>query len=329
MALAEAGAWCNLNHPIMRILLALLVALLPGWAMPCDVCGIFLGIQPNDRMSSVSLLYRYRRLEGAVGGASLAKMVKHGGHDAVAGPRRYRELYQVLELRGELWLSPRLAVLGALPLVNNYQAVDGIISADVYGVGDPLLLARYLVANTRCTTTDERTVHRVMLGAGAKAPLGRNNLTYRDAVVAHDLQPGTRAWDALFSAEYSVRRGRNGASIITIGRANGHDGDGYRMGHGLSTTVEAFRRYELGQEWKLLPALGLYHELTGKDAHHDEPVAGTGSSTFYTHAGVRVWWRSWALLGTFQYAFARQLGELMVPNRERVIVGLTYNLKQH
>jgi hypothetical protein len=317
------------THP-MRLHLALMAALLSYSASACDVCGIFLGIQPNDRRSSVSLLYRYRHLEGTVGGALAAKAIpKHAGHDGAEGPLRYRELYQVLEVRADYWFTERFAVLGALPVVNNYQAVDGVIRADVYGVGDPLVLARYLVANTRCTTTDERTVHRLMLGAGAKLPLGRNDLRYRDAEVAHDLQPGTSTLDALVSAEYSVRRNRNGASLTALGRVNGTASDAYRMGHGISTTIEAFRRFDLNEHTNLMPSMGVYHELAGSDEHQGEAVSGSGSSTFFTHAGIRVWWRSWAIMGTFQYAVARQLGEYMVPNRERLILGLTYNLNQH
>lgn len=315
----------------MRLFFALLAALLPFMGMACDVCGIFLGIQPHDRTSSISLLYRYRHLEGTLPTALLTKgYPKHGDHGVAteSGTARYRELYQVAELRADFWLSDRFAVLAAIPFVNNYQARDGIIRADVYGMGDPLVLGRYLAANTKCTTTDERTVHRLMLGAGGKLPLGRNDLTYRDAEVGHDLQPGTRTWDVLMSAEYSMRRGRNGGSLSAIARANTENDEGHRMGHGLSTTLEAFRRYDLREDLKLMPSLGVYHELSGKDAYHGEAMTGTGSSTLFTHAGVRVWWRSWAIMGTFQYAIARQLGEQMVPNRERLIVGLTYNLKQ-
>ncbi|MBK9176495.1 MAG: hypothetical protein IPM46_09180 [Flavobacteriales bacterium] len=316
----------------MRLYFALLAALLPFMGMACDVCGIFLGIQPHDRTSSISLLYRYRHLEGTVPTALLTKgSPKHGDHIATTanGASRYRELYQVAELRADIWLSDRFAVLAAIPVVNNYQAVDGIIRADVYGIGDPLVLGRYLVANTKCTTTDERTVHRLLLGAGAKLPLGRNDLTYSDAEVGHDLQPGTRTWDALLSAEYSVRHDRNGGSLTTISRVNTGNADGHRMGHGLSTTLEAFRRYDLREDLKLMPSLGVYHELSGKDAHNGEAMSGTGSSTFFTHTGFRVWWRSWAIMGTFQYAIVRHLGEQMIPNRERVVVGLTYNLKQN
>ena len=237
-----------------------------------------------------------------------------------------RDSYQVAELRGDLWWSPRFATLVSLPLVNNYRAVDGIIQNDVYGMGDPLFITRYLLVNTKCLTEDERTVHRVMIGAGAKLPLGRHDMTYNGHEVETDQQPGTGSLDLLASTEYMVRRGRNGARLSMIGRYTGSNADEYRLGHGLSTTVEAFRRFDFGADWKLMPSLGMYHELSGKDAMDGSSVQGTGSSTLFTHAGVRVWWRSWGFTSTFQYAVARTLGEQMIPNRERVVLGLTYNL---
>ncbi len=312
----------------MRHLVVVGLALLPILTTACDVCGIFLGIQPHDRTSTIGLLYRYRRLEGTLPGVS--KALKHGDH-AVSTPddMRHRELYQVVELRADLWLTKRLAVLAAVPAVNNYSAVNGKVSADVYAVADPYAIARYLVANTKCTTSDERTAHRVMLGIGAKVPVGQTAMRYREAEVQHDQQPSTGAWDLLGSAEYSVRRNRNGAAITVIGRRNGEGADGHRMGHGISTTLELFRRYERGADWKVLPSLGAYHELAGKDTHDGEAIDGTGSSTLFTHAGLRMWWRSWGFQGAFQYAVARQLGEQMIPNRERFVLGLTYNIKQH
>ena len=315
----------------MKTILVAWMLLMASIGQACDVCGIFLGIQPHDRTSSFSLLWRYRRLEGTLPGlASKMALPKHGGHstggEVVVGDTHYRELYQVAELRGDIWWSQRFATLVSLPLVNNYRAVNGVISNDVYGVGDPVVIGRYLLVNTKCLTTDERTVHRVMLGAGAKMPLGRSDMTYHDELVGTDQQPGTGSWDALVSAEYMVRRGRNGASLSMIGRYNGVNSEDHRLGHGLSTTAEVFRRWDLNEDLKLMPSIGLYHELSGMDADSGMEVPGTGSSTLFAHAGSRVWWRSWGLSATLQVAIARTLGEEMVPNRERVVIGLTYNL---
>ena len=87
-----------------------------------------------------------------------------------------------------------------------------------------------------------------------------------------------------------------------------------------------FHRFDFGERWKFMPSLGVYHELSGKDARHGLPVACTCSCTLFTHIGSRVWWRSWAVTASFRYAVACNFGALMVPNRERIVVGMTYNL---
>ena len=313
----------------MKHFLAAWMALMTATtSLGCDVCGIFLGIQPHDRTSSASLFWRYRRLEGTLATGGVPLPVKHGNHattDAVpAQDQHYRELYQVAEVRGDIWWSDRWATLVSVPLVNNYRAVDGIIDNDVYGIGDPFFITRYLVVNTKCTTTDERTVHRVMLGGGAKLPLGRTDVLYNGGEVVHDQHPGSGSWDLLLSAEYMVRRGSNGASLNMVARRNGTNDHDYRMGHGLSTTVEYFHRWDIG-DWKVLPSVGAYHELAGLDAEVGEPVSGTGSSTFFTHTGVRLWWRSIGITTTYQRAIAQHIGADMIPNKERFVLGLTYN----
>jgi hypothetical protein len=304
--------------------------LLPAVSLACDVCGIYLGVQPHDRRSSVSALWRFRQLEGDLTSSTKMARPKHGGHGVdgipLTGLDHYEELYQVLEVRADLWLADRVSMLASVPVVNNYRAVNGYIVADVYGLGDPFLIARYLVANTKCLTENERTVHRLLIGGGAKMPLGRNDRVYQDVPVAVDLQPGTGTWDLLGSAEYMVRRGSNGASVAILGRLNGTNADGYRLGNGLSTTAEVFRRWDIGEDTKIMPSLGLYHELSGRDEEDDVTVLGTGSSTLFTNTAIRVWWRNWSLTTALQYAVAWQTGALMVPNRMRVVSGITYNL---
>lgn len=316
----------------MRHLLAAWgLLLLPAMAQACDVCGIFLSVQPHDRTSSVSTLWRFRHLEGRLSTPALVQGApKHGGHGVegvvLTGNDHYRELYQVLEVRADLWLTDRLALLASVPMVNNYRAVNGIITTDIYGVGDPFLLGRYQLVNTKCLTEEERTVHRLMVGAGAKLPAGRSNVRFLEQEVALDMQPGTGTIDLLGAVEYTVRRGRNGAAINLLGRMNTANASAYRLGHGLSTTAEVFRRWDVGDDLRWMPSLGLYHELSGRDAEANVVVQGTGSSTLFTHIGSRLWWRNWMLMTNLQLATVVNAGDLMVPNRMRIVAGLTYNL---
>ncbi|HQW86884.1 MAG TPA: hypothetical protein PLH93_06850 [Flavobacteriales bacterium] len=289
--------------------------------LACDVCGLFLGIQPKDRSTTVGLFYRFRQLDGMLGTAGV---LKHGGHSATTtADQHYTELYQVLELRGDVWFGPRFAVMASVPLVNNYQGVDGYARADLYGVGDPFVLARYVLANTRGLSDVPRTVHRFTVGLGGKVPLGATDRTWAGQEVGHDLQPGTGSWDGLASAEYLVRRQRWGGSLAVTGRLNSVGAGDHRMGHGLSATAEGFHQVPIGA-FTLAPSLGLYAEHAGMDRQNDGKVPGTGANTLFTHVGSRVWWRNWMVTVNHQYAVARSSGEWMIPNRQRAILGITY-----
>jgi len=300
---------------------ALAWATLP--ALGCDVCGMFMSLQPNDRTSTIGLSWRMRYREGTYTSTGFS-LAKHGGMEPAPVDTRYREIYQVADLRADLWFGQRFAVLASLPLVNNYQSVDGLTSADVYGVGDALFIARYLVANTTCGPNEHKARHRFMLGAGAKLPTGATDRTFMGETVGPDLQPGTGSLDLMGSLEYLYRKGKWGAALNAIGRYNGEHA-GYRFGHGLNLTTEAFRIIEAG-DIRIMPSAGAYVELAAEDAQNGTAVSGTGGPTLFTHLAARTWWRSWSVGLTWQHAVVDEQGAMMVPNRERVIIGMTYNI---
>jgi hypothetical protein len=299
---------------------ALALTTLSGFG--CDVCGMFMNLQPYDRTSTIGLSWRMRYREGVYATTGFGQ-AKHGGANAPVNAL-YREIYQVADLRADLWLGQRFAVFGSLPVVNNYQSVDAATTADLFGMGDAMVIGRYLVAGTMCGPEEQRARHRFMLGAGAKLPTGPYDRTYNGEPVGPDLQPGTGTVDVLGSLEYLYRKGAWGAGLNAIGRFNGEQ-DGYRFGHGLNITAEAFRLFE-GGAFRFMPSAGGYLELAAQDEELGEPVAGTGGPTLFTHLSSRVWWRSFSLGLTWQHAVVDQQGALMVPNRERVIIGINYNI---
>ncbi len=298
------------------------LALLALPSLGCDVCGMFMSLQPNDRTSTLGLTWRMRYREGTYTTTGFG-LAKHGGAVETVNSL-YREIYQVADLRADIWFGQRFAVLASLPVVNNYQSVDGLTSADVYGVGDALFIGRYLVANTTCGPNEHKARHRFMLGAGAKLPTGATDRTFVGETVGPDLQPGSGSVDVLGSLEYLFRKGKWGASLNAIGRFNGEHA-GYRFGHGLNLTTEAFRIIEAGT-FRIMPSAGGYLELAAEDEQNGERISGTGGPTLFSHVAARGWWGSWSLGITWQHAVIDEQGAMMVPNRERVIIGITRNI---
>lgn len=313
---------------------ALLLNAFPGQACDQCGCGLLQGIQPHDRANNFSLQWRMRYLHGNITEpVSITSLAKHGGHSTGTASTTtkvsdYTEVYQAMELRGQFWLGERFSIIGAVPLVNNYQSVDNVRHADVYQVGDPMVLGRYVLFSSRCGPDSNAVRYRFTVGAGAKVPLGRHDVVQYGETLDHDLQPGTGTWDGLMSLEFMLSGARWGTSLSAVGRYNSTNDEGHRMGHALSGTAEVFRAFTFGPV-KWYPSAGGYVEAALPDRHDGATMAGTGGSTLFTHVSTRVWWRSFGILFTWQHALLQDQGELMIPNRERVVAGITYNFNKN
>lgn len=301
------------------------------WATACDICGIYLGVLPNDRRSTVGLFWRSRLMSGTtfVPATSTLLQLKHGDHAEAGVPSvevPITELVNVLELRADMRIRQHLFAMASIPVTNTYRGVNGYRVLDEYGLGDPFLLLRYQLVNTRCKSDEVRTVHRLLVGAGPKFPLGRHNLRIGEELASPDIQMGTGSWDALFTVEYAIRRGRTGGGVSVLGRWNTANPDGYRLGHGLSITGEVFHRFGT-DTLSLAPVLGAYTEFMDYDEDNGESLTGTGGSTVFAHAGLRLWWKQLAFSAFYQPALLHNEGIDLTPTQHRIVVGLTYNLK--
>ncbi len=308
---------------------ALLLSALPG--LGCDQCGcgLLTGIQPKDHANNFGLQWRMRYLHGDIIPPVAVSLAKHGGHveNAPPGPLSYTETYTVLEARGQYWIGQRASLTASIPLLNNFQAVNNIRHADIYGVGDPILLGRYVLLGSTSGPDTTRLRHRFTAGIGIKMPLGRHNVEQYGALLDHDLQPGTGTWDGLLSLEYMLRGNRWGGSFGAMGRYNGEMTDGFRFGNSASFTAEAFRVIPL-KSFTLLPSFGGYAECALPDGTHGVADQTTGGYTLFSNMGVRLWWKAWGVSVAWQQALVNNLGSMMIPNRERFVAGLTYSFEK-
>lgn len=318
---------------MIRQVLAGLVLPLAVSVYACDQCscGLLLGVQPKDHANNFGLQWRMRYLRGdlmAVGPELL--VLKHGGAhgDAPHGTQAsYIETYSVLEARGEVWFTDRASATASIPVLSNFQSVDGVAHADLQAVGDPMLLVRYAVFGSTSGLDTVRWRHRVTVGLGVKMPLGRSDVVQHGEELDHDLQPGSGTWDPLMSLEYMVRRRNWGAALGATARYNGERTDGYRMGHSGSLTAEVFRIIPLGS-FKVLPSAGCYWEGALHDREHGVADATTGGLVVFSHVGCRLWWHNLGMALTWQHALRNDLGASMVPNRNRYTAGVIYNFGQ-
>lgn len=310
---------------------ALMLFALPSVACDQCSCGLLLGVQPKDHANNFGLQYRMRYLRGdLLVPVEETRILKHGGHSHGAPDlteAEYVEVYSVLEARGQVWVGDRASISASIPLLKNLQAVNGAAHADLYAVGDPVLLARYALF---ASTTGLDTVHlrhRFTVGLGVSLPLGRTDVVQHGERLDYDLQPGTGTWDPMMSLEYVVRGTAWGGSLSAVGRYNTEAAGGHRMGHAGTFTAEVFRIIPI-KHVSLLPSAGVYGEAMLEDEMHGVPDPTTGGNTLFSSLGMQVWWRQLGLQLAWQHAVINDMGAAMVPNRHRFLAGLTYSFGQ-
>lgn len=253
---------------------------------------------------------------------SATKHAGHGGSELMFGT--YKEIYNVYEMRGRMFIGQRFYVLGMLPYVNNYRSINGQTQYDVSGIGDPMAMANYQLFNTKCYEDSIRFIHRLTVGAGVKAPMGRTDIVVDGETPDLDMQPGSGSWDILFSLEYILRYNKTGGNLNLVYRKNTANPEGYQYGDASSLRLDLFHMIET-KSVTIMPSIGVYTEYTDPDVTDSEKVNGTGGYSAFATIGAKVFIKNVVLHGLYQRAVHNDVGMLQVPNYDRLIVGLTYN----
>ncbi|MEO8733248.1 MAG: hypothetical protein ABI373_02850 [Flavobacteriales bacterium] len=304
------------------------------WSLACDQCGcgLLLGVQPYDHANNFGLQWRMRYLQGDIMNEAATdelKVLKHGGDAHANGSEmpassENTEIYMVLEARGQFWFGQHLSLTASVPLLNNYAAVDNVTETDLYAVGDPLLLGRYVVMGSKSGPDTTRLRHRLTVGFGVKLPLAKRGVTQYGQTLDPDMQPSTGTWDEMASVEYSVRGKVWGTSLSLFGRYNGTASDGFQLGHAVNFKADMFRVIPI-KSVQLLPSAGVYVEDLMTDMDNGMSDKTTGGYTVFSDLGMQLWWKDLGFSFAWQQALINDLGSQMVPNKVRLIAGLTFN----
>lgn len=208
----------------------------------CDVCSLYAGISPNDYKNTIGFYYRSRLMSGMYGTPSNGFHLKHGNADEKDKYRgkQLKEIYNVYEMRGSLFFKDRFQVMFSLPLVNNYRSVSEYTDFDIWGVGDPVVMFNGIIWATP-SVSESKWKHRLIGGAGIKAPLGKTDKVYIDVPADIDIQPGTGSWDYLLNIDYSVRKVTGwGFQMNYIYRVNTYNNEKIAYGNFLNVTGNVF-----------------------------------------------------------------------------------------
>jgi hypothetical protein len=296
-----------------------------SWA--CDICSIYLGINPTDYQNSFGFNYRTRYLHGKFDMNGMIKKSgpKHAAHisDPLAG-QTVKEIFNVMEFRGKYYFTDRFNVLATVPVLNNYRSIGGWTSVDLYGVGDPILMVNYQVYSTTADKETQDFAQRLVLGGGAKFPLGAVDRQFDGEKVDLDMQPGTGSMDYLASLEYQIRYKKVGLNTNFIYKLNSANKEGYRYGDLFNTSIHLFSLLEV-KSFKIVPNAGVYYEQAGKDHENDDLMKESGGRILFASGGAGIYFKKFAYKITCQHALNNQLNGNQLPTKNRFVMGLSYN----
>lgn len=307
------------------ILLTLLLFNLTGWA--CEHCNIYLNLSPMDYKSSFGIFMRTRTMLGEydLSGQNYLKHTSHGTQEDFFG-NKIKETYQIYEIRGDFSYKERWRTIVVMPLIQNAQFVNDLAKYNVAGVGDPMVLQRFQLFNSKKTDDTTKVVHRLTIGAGVKIPLGKIDKEDPYGTPNLDLQPGTGSWDCLFSLSYMIKKKKLGIILNSNFKLNTPNINEYQYGNTLNVTSNVFYMAKVKKS-VIVPFVGVYSEFSqfdkGPEVYYD-----TGGKTVYGDLGLRFYRKNILLTTNVQHSIYNNLnGANQLVPKTRVIIGINYFIK--
>ena len=311
----------------MRKLLLLTFLLISLVGLACEHCNVYLNISPGDYKNSFGIFMRSRTMLGDynLNGQNYLKHTSHNSQSGFLG-NNVREKYNIYEVRGSFYFKERWNTIIVLPFVQNVQYINDIAKYNVSGAGDPMVLQRFQLYNTKLAEDTSKFVHRVTVGVGLKMPLGSIDREYLYGKPNLDLQPGTGSWDALGSFSYVVRKQKVGLIFNSTIKLNSANENKYQYGNTTNVTANVFYMFNL-KEVTFVPFYGTYYEKANYDRNLDI-YRDTGGSSWYSDIGFKLNVKNILLTSNVQFAFENNLnGTNQLVPKARLIIGLNYLLK--
>ena len=279
----------------------------------CDLCGCYLGPDPNYNFNSAGIRYKYRHFNGVDYSAMPQPLTDHSGHS-----HGNDEAYNTVEAWGRYYFSPVFQVYASMPFSNNS------IGAESYsGPGDLQLQARYQIFNTEVDGSTKFR-NRLFLGGGVKLPTGVFNEKDDSGEVVPHFQPGTGSFDFLLLGTYFARVGSTGFNLDAVYRLNTKNSNGYIFGNQLN--INGAFTYDIQiDNGSVIPFAGLYYEQAPEDKSNGAADPNSGGYAMFWNLGLDFTLSSVSFRLNYQAPFYQKLNGVQPPNDYRFVAGASYS----
>jgi len=289
----------------------------------CDNCNIYLGVNPNDFSHMFQIRYHWNSRYGQFNEQG-QQILKHGTAHQYANSS-VTEYYATYAMRAKIFIQPRLNLVFEVPFRNNYRAVNDVLQADLYGMGDPTILANYRLINTK-TNDSSRVRQRLSIMGGIKSPLGEHRAKNHGVLLDPDLQLGTGSFDGLFGLNYYLRWNFFGLNASCNYKVNTQNDAAFKFGDRLNWNLGVFSNFKI-KKMKLIPFLGYYFEHSNSDVMDGEKF-DNAFSVYYLRASAGLFLGKWNLNGEFLFPTLQCSNNSELREEHRIMFGLSYYISK-
>lgn len=304
----------------------------------CDICNMFVGINPNDFKNTVSLYYRTRNYSGLIApdntsistqSGLFTNKTSHGGHAIQkASPTYFEEHYNNYQFQGKFYIKNKFQLISSLSISNNTFLNDNVISNWATGLGDLLIAGKYQIHSTIGCGSDKHFSHRLMLGGGIKLPIGNYKIKDRTGIIDYYVQPGTGSLDFLLNGTYLAKIDNIGFNINVSYKANTTNSFKYRFANSFNNYFNLFYLIK-NQHLTFMPKVGFYYEQAKRDKANKTSVSATGGKALFGTLGLNIYYKKISMYFTYQNPIYQYLYEVQPLNNSNFILGVSYILTKN
>jgi hypothetical protein len=267
----------------------------------CDVCGsasssFSLGMLPGNQTHFIGLRHTFRTFK-----------TTHPPLFGVTIPGS-EEVFTSTDMFLRISASKRFQLISVVPFVYNQQTPDDTrVPLTVKGIGDISLLGNYVFINTT-DSLSKKFKQSGSAGLGLKMPLGNfDNSTINN----RNMLPGSGSWDFLINFSYSIQKGSWGFFNESSFSLKTKNKDDFQFGNAFSTSNLAFYRWNINDNWKILPQLGLQFSQNQRDKINGfvTDLSFNGGTQINIQTGGMWFYKKWAFSPTVWIPIYQTLGE--------------------
>lgn len=323
-----------------QLFLLLGMCLFSGGVWACDLCSIYMNIEPNDLKNSFGFNYRFRNFEhNTIRERILETPNKHAlGSTILSEATKQEEQFNSYDLWMNYFVKDKWQIFANMTFTDNTYLENDSVLHNISGPGDLTVIGKYLLYNSMVTDSSKFTV-RIQVGGGIKLPTGTFNKTYVETpstdykggtlyqkpeeVLDPHFQAGTGSLDYILMSEFQIRKNKFGLRTDISYRISGTNKNDFRFANRFNANAHIF--YQI--QWKkmnIIPLLGINFENSKRDTWQKKDFENSGGSAMFASYGTKIYIKKMALGASFWDPIRQSLNDNQLQNKMRFSTDLTF-----